>query len=555
MITKLLSRESASMTGAALLIGAASLLSRVLGVVRERLLVGTFGVGPELDAYYAAFQVPNMVYNLLVLGTLSVAFIPVFVGLREKEERAAWDFANGVLNLTVLAMGLLGALVALFARPLTALAVPGFPPEQQALVAELSRILALGIVFFAISNVFGSVLNARKRFLAVALAPLIYNLSIILGLAVTRDVHGTVWSAAIGAGLHAVIQCAAASGAGWRYAPTLGLRTAAMRGFLRLFFPRIWGIDISQVSVFVGTVIGSALAAGSVALFNVANNIQTVPVAVFGYAFAIAAFPGLTEALARRDKAGFVQSFGAAARQVVFFLLPIGFLTVVLRAHVVRLIIGTRELSWDDTRLAAAALALFALTLFLQGLAPLFSRAFYAMKNTWIPVLVSAVAVSVNITLAYGFLWFLARDGVWVDALITALRLEGIADVRVLALPLAFSTAVAVQVLTLAVVLRVRFGSFGGRRLALSGAKMLAASVAAGLAAYGGLLAAETLAQTRTALGLLGQFTVAAGMGMVAYLLAAVALRTEEAELFLAAARKRVMRITRPVGVGEGERL
>ncbi len=555
MIAKLLSRESASMTGAALLIGAASLFSRVLGVVRERLLVSTFGVGPDLDAYYAAFQVPNMVYNLLVLGTLSVAFIPVFVGLREKDEAEAWRFASGVLGLTTLVMGALGALIVLFAGPLTALAVPGFAPAQQALVAQLSQVLAVGIVLFAISNVFGSVLNARKRFLAVALAPLVYNVSIIVGLAVTRDVHGVVWSATLGAGLHALIQFSAASGAGWRFVPTLALGTAAMREFLRLFFPRIWGIDISQVSVFVGTAVGSALAAGSVALFNVANNIQTVPVAVFGYAFAIAAFPSLTEALARKDKESFVRSFGAAARQTAFFLLPLGLLTIVLRAHIVRLIIGTRQLSWDDTRLAAAALALFALTLFLQGLAPLFSRAFYAMKNTWIPVLVSAVAVAVNITLAYGFLRFLARGGAWVDALIALLRLEGIADVRMLALPLAFSTAVTVQVSVLAVVLRLRFGSFGGRRLALSAVKMLAASLAAAVAAYLGLLAAETLALTRTGLGLLGQFAVAAGAGLATYLAVAVAVRSEEAALFLAAAQRRVLRITRPVGVGEGERL
>ncbi len=555
MIGKLLSRETTSITGAALLLGAASLASRVMGVLRERLLVDRFGVGPVLDAYYAAFQVPNMVYNLLVLGTLSVALIPVFAALWQKREQDAWQFADSVLTATALAMGALAAAVAICAQPLTGVFLPGFTPETRALTADLTRILALSVFLFSLSNVFGSVLNARKRFLAVAAAPVVYNAAIIAGLLAGKDVRGVAWFVVVGAALHLCVQAAAALKAGWRVRASFAFSGAAFRDFLKLFVPRIWGVDISQVSVFVGTAIGSTLAAGSVALFNLATNIAVVPVAVFGYPFAIAAFPTLTESLARRDRDGFVNAFGAAGRQIVFFLLPVGFLTIVLRAHIVRLIIGTRQLSWDDTRLAAAALALFALTLFLQGLAPLFSRAFYAMKNTWIPVLVSGLAVAVNVTLACGFPAFLGADGPTVDALVRLLRLDGIVDLRMLALPLAFSAAAAVQVIALAVVLRLRFGPFGGRRLALSAVKVLAASLLAAIAAYGGLQAAETFAQTRTYLGLLTQFLVAAGLGGAVYMLAALAFKTEEAELFLSAAHKRVMRITRPLSVGEGERL
>ncbi len=555
MIGKLLSRETTSITGAALLLGAASLASRVLGVLRERLLVGSFGVGPQLDAYYAAFQVPNMVYNLLVLGTLSVAFIPVFTVLWQKREQDAWRFADSVLTATALAMGALAAAVTLCAQPLTDVLLPGFAPETRLLTAELTRILALSVFLFSLSNVFGSVLNARKRFLAVAAAPLVYNAAIIAGILTGQDVRGVAWFVVAGAALHLCVQAAAALHVGWRVRPSLMFSGAAFRDFLKLFVPRIWGVDITQVSVFVGTAIGSTLASGSVALFNLATNIAVVPVAVFGYPFAIAAFPTLTDSLARHDREGFVRAFGAAGRQIVFFLLPAGFLTIVLRAQIVRLIIGTRQLSWDDTRLAAAALAVFALTLFIQGLAPLFSRAFYAMKNTWIPVLVSGLAVAVNVALAWGFPAFLAADGPAVDTLVRLLRLEDIADLRMLALPLAFSAAAGVQVVALAIVLRFRFGSFGGRRLALSATKVLAASLLAAVAAYGGLQAAETFAQTRTYLGLFTQFVVAAGLGGAVYMLAALAFKTEEAELFLAAAHKRVMRITRPLGVGEGERL
>lgn len=555
MIGKLLNRETTNITGAALLLGVASLVSRILGVLRERLLVGRFGVGPELDAYYAAFQVPNMVYNLLVLGTLSVAFIPVFTALWQKRDQDAWRFADSVLTATALAMGALAACVVFFAQPLTDVFLPGFAPATRVLTADLTRILALSVFLFSLSNVFGSVLNARKRFLAVAAAPVVYNAAIIAGILTGQGVRGVAWFVVVGAALHLCVQVAAALKVGWRVRLSFAFSGAAFRDFLKLFVPRIWGVDISQVSVFVGTAIGSTLASGSVALFNLATNIAMVPVAVFGYPFAIAAFPTLTESLARNDRDGFVRAFGAASRQIVFFLLPVGFLTIVLRAQIVRLIIGTRQLSWDNTRLAAAALALFALTLFLQGLAPLFSRAFYAMKNTWIPVLVSGAAVAVNVSLAWAFPAFLAADGPIVDALIRFLRLEGIVDLRMLALPLAFSAAASVQVVVLAVVFRFRFGSFGGRRLALSAVKVLVASSLAAVAAYGGLQAAETFAQTRTYLGLFAQFLIAAGLGGAVYMLAALAFKTEEAELFLSAAHKRVMRITRPLGVGEGERL
>lgn len=555
MIGRLLSRESTSMTGAALLLGAASLASRVLGVLRERLLVGNFGVGPELDAYYAAFQLPNIVYNLLVLGTLSVAFIPVFVGLWQKRQDEAWRFANTVLNATMLVMGLLAVAVWFAAPALTAFYLPGFSPQTRALTAELTRILVASIFLQALSHAVASVLNAQRRFIAGAMAPLLYNAAIIAGLALGFGVRGVAWCVVAGSALHLLTQTAAAARIGWHYRAACAWRMPAMREFLKLFVPRIWGVDISQMSVFVGTAVGSLLASGSVALFNLATNIAVVPVAVFGYPFAIAAFPTLTEALARKDREAFVNAFGAAGRQIVFFLLPVGFLTVVLRAHIVRLIIGTRQLSWDDTRLAAAALALFAATLFLQGLAPLFSRAFYAMKNTWIPVLVSGAATATNVALAWGLPAVIAARGPVADAVVRAFRLEGVADARMLALPVAFSAAAAVHVVALAVVLRMRFGSFGGRRLASSAAKVLAASLLAATAAYAGLQAAEVFAQSRTYAGLLAQFLVAAGLGGAVYLVAALVLKTEEAELFLAAAHRRVLRITRPLGIGEGERL
>lgn len=555
MLPAFLSRESANITGAALVIGIAAFASRLLGVFRERLLVGRFGVGADLDAYYAAFQVPNIVYNFLILGVLSAAFIPVFVDLWQNHRDDAWRFANTVLHVTAGVMGVLSVIVFITAPVLVRAVAPGFSDSVSAEVAALTRILVISIFLFSLSNVFGSVLNAQKRFVAVSVAPLLYNISIIVGVLIAHDVRTVAWAVVVGAAAHLVLQILVAVSVGWRWAPVLKLRSPGVGTFFRLFVPRMWGVDISQVSVFLGTMIGSGLAVGSVALFNLATNIAIVPVAIFGYAYAIAAFPPLTESLARRDREEFIRVFAGTARQILFFLMPIGLWTIVLRAHIVRLIIGTRQLSWDDTRLAAAAVALFAITLCMQGMAPLLTRAFYAMKNTWIPVLVSAGAMVVFVLTAIGTLYLFGHDPEWTRSFAGLLRLSDVPDVRMLALPLAYSVAASFQVVVLGVLLRRRFGSFGGRHVARAAGTMLAATLLGALAAYGGLQASAGLADARTYMGVLIQFVFSALLGAAVYLMAAVSLKVPEAEVVLQAVKRRMIRITKPLGVGEGERL
>lgn len=555
MLRTFFTKESESIAGAALFIGAASFASRILGVLRERLLVGHFGVGADLDAYYAAFQAPNIMYNLLILGTLSVAFIPIFVRLAEDRLEEAYAFAHTVLTATGVVMGVLCAVIIVGARPLAQLVVPGFSDAAQAEVASLTRILAFSIFLFSLSNVFGSVLNARKRFVAVAVAPLLYNLAIIAAIFVAPDVRGVAWGAVCGALLHCVLQVVVAARCG--FVPRLAwkVQSQGFRDFLKLFVPRIWGVDVSQMSVFLGTVIGSGLLVGSVALFNLATNIAMVPVAIFGYAFAIAAFPALNAARAKQDRDGFIQIFTDTARQIIFFLLPTSVLLILLRAHVVRLIIGTRQLSWDDTRLAAAAVALFAVSICLQGLAPLLSRAFYAMKNTWIPVLVSGGTIVVYISVAYAVLFLMTRDAAWSASFSRLLRLEGIGDVRMLALPLAYTVAAVVQVVALAVWLRTKFGSFGGRTMVVEAAKMVVATLVAGIATYGGLQAGAGLGEARTYLSVLEQFLFAGALGGMVYMMAAISLKIPEAEGFLQTIRRRMVKLSKPLGLGEGERL
>lgn len=553
-LKRLFSSEQQSVTGAAILIGASSLLSRILGVFRERLLVGAYGVGDTLDAYYASFQVPNFLYNLLVLGTLSVAFIPVFAEWYERDKKEAWKIVSAVFSTTVVVMGVCSAVIILFAEPFTRLVAPGFTGEKLALAVSLTRLMAFSPFFFALSSVFGSLLNARKHFFAGAVAPLVYNLSIIVGIwlgGATADVRFVAWAVLVGAGGHAAMQGISAIFFGFRPRVTLALSHTGVRNVWRLFFPRVWGIDISQISLLIGSVIGSLLVAGSVALFNLASNIQALPVSVLGTSFAIAVFPAFSQALARGDRGGFLELLSRTSRQILFFLLPVGAITIVLRAHIIRLVIGTDKLSWDETRLAAAALAFFAASLWAQGLTPLFSRAFYALKNTVIPVLISTVAVVVYVVSAYGVLGYIGAYPTVSPALISFLRLRGVADIRMLALPFAFSVASVAQIVLLAAALRRVQGPIDGHRIAFSVFKTACGALVALLATRAGLFLAALFVSDRTVVGVFVQAVSAFLLSVISFFVVMRLLRSEESALFVASWKRKVLKITKPLGIGD----
>lgn len=551
------SAEQKTITAAALLIGASSLVSRLLGVVRERLLVGEFGVGDTLDAYYAAFQIPNFLFNLLILGTLSAAFVPVFTDYLEEKRNEAWRIAASVLNITIVVMGGLSVVLYILTPLLMNVVAPGFVGEKLRLASELTRLMLLSPFLFSISAVFGGILTSFRRFLVLSLAPLVYNVSIIMGIVVLAPrygIRGVALGVVFGAALHALIQIPVAASLGFRFQPLFDFANRGVRQIGRLFVPRIFGIDITQISLLVGTIIGSTLAVGSVALFNLATNIETVALGVFGIPFAVAVFPALSRAAAKKSRADFIRAFSSTARQILFFLLPISAMTIVLRAHIVRLVIGTRQISWDDTRLAAAALALFAITLAFQGLTPLLSRTFYALKNTWIPVVVSGVSVIANVGAAFGFLGLLDREARVHTAIQGLLRLQDVADIRMLALPIAFSVAAVVQTVLLGIILRNKLHHFDGRRISVAFLKIGISSFFAAFATYAGLYAAESLAGGRTFVGLLSQFFIASILGFLAFFGISLFLRTEETTLFLAILRKKFFR-QKPVGLSETEEM
>ncbi|OIO48396.1 MAG: murein biosynthesis integral membrane protein MurJ [Parcubacteria group bacterium CG1_02_40_82] len=552
------SNKAQTITSAAILIGAAALGSRLLGMVRQRLLVGTFGAGDKLDAYFAAFQVPDLAYNFLILATLSVAFIPVFCEYLNRDKKEAWHIANSILNLIIIVMGFLCFGLFLWAPHLVKLISPGFSGQKYELTVNLTRVLVLSPWLFSISTVFSSILNSFKSFTLVAIAPILYNLGIIFGilfLAPVWGIYGVVVGVIIGALLHIAIQIPGVKKFGFSWRPILDLKNRGVRQILKLILPRMLSLDVSQMSQLVGTIIASTLVVGSVAIFNLIYNIEAVPIGVFAISFVVSVFPSLSHHIARAEREEFRQDFSYTARQIIFFLVPLAILTFIFRAQIVRLIIGTQNLSWDETRLAAAALGIFAFAFVFQGISPLLARSFFALKNSLIPFFASIISIGVNVFSTFLFLNLLKRDGAFVSGIISFLKLEGLSDIRVLALPLGFFLASFFNTAVLFVLLRRFFGRLDGKKIMVTFLKYLMAGLVAGVVGYAGLYFIEPFLNTHTFIGVLLQLVFATLIALCAFVLVSLFLKSEEMINLARALRRKVFKTEEYVGVGETEEL
>lgn len=388
--------------GAALVIALSGVVSRLLGFLRDRMLASTFGAGDALDAYYAAFRIPDLFYGLLVAGALSAAFVPLFTELQEEDKKESWKLTNGLLQAIILVLGGLSFFGILFSPWLVALLVPGFAVAQQDLTVTLTRIMLLSPLLLGLSAVFGGVLVSLKRFIAYSLAPVFYNLGIIFGilfLVPRYGISGVAWGVVLGALLHMLVQYPAFVSSGFERtkANILFWRDKRLQSVIKLMVPRSLSMGITQISLFVVTIFASTLSVGSLTAFNFANNIQSVPLGIFGVAFSLAAFPVLSAYAAKKKDEEFFCSVINTSKRILFFVIPVSVVMILFRAQFVRIILGAGEFDWEDTIMTFEILRWFAISLFAQCLIPLFARSFFALKNTKTPLYIALFSEAVHI--------------------------------------------------------------------------------------------------------------------------------------------------------------
>lgn len=379
-------------------------LSNILGLLRDHFLAQKISTD-LLDTYYAAFRLPDMIFNLLILGAISAAFIPVFTNyIAKKEIKTAWRVTASFMNIACLVIIGCIIILAILMPYLIPLLVPKFDAAKQVLTTQLARLMLISPLFFGISYLLGAILNSFKRFLIYSIAPLVYNLSIIIATIFFADkigVYAPVFGVIIGAFLHMSVQIPSAISLGWRPMFVFDWANEGVKKIIKLMIPRAIGLGATQLMLLFYTAIASSLGAGAVAIFNLADNIQTMPTVVFGTSLATAVFPSLTEAVSLKKDDDFSSYIWRSIRAILFILIPAGVAIILLRAQIVRLILGSGFFGWGQTIQTANALGWFAIALFAQGLIPLLARAFYAMHNTKTPMTISIISITLSIILGF----------------------------------------------------------------------------------------------------------------------------------------------------------
>jgi putative peptidoglycan lipid II flippase len=380
-------------------------LSRVAGLAREMIIGARFGTSAQLDAYLAAFRVPDLLFQLVAGGALGSAFIPVFTGaLTRRDLTGAWRLFSAVTNLVMIVMTVLAGLAALLAPWLVrTILAPGFTPAQQALTAELMRWMLISTVIFGVSGIVMGVLNSFQHFLLPALAPLLYNLSIIAGawfLAPTLGVYGLVLGVIAGAALHLDVQLFGLWRYNARYFGTLGLDNPRVREVGRLMAPRILGLAVVQVNFWVNTLLASSLPAGSLSALNYAWLLMLLPQGIVAQGVATAAFPTFAALEARGQHHELRRTISTTLRGVLFLAIPAAAGLFVWRVPLIRMLLERGQFTEQSTALTAAALAFYAFGLVGHSALEILARAFYALHDTRTPVTIGVLAMGLNVALS-----------------------------------------------------------------------------------------------------------------------------------------------------------
>ncbi|MBI3954695.1 murein biosynthesis integral membrane protein MurJ [Candidatus Collierbacteria bacterium] len=400
----LFNHQHKSILSAAFVIGASYLGSAFLGLIRNRLLAARFfgGMERDLDVYFAAFVIPDTIFQLLIVGAVSVAFIPIYQSYSLKSQDKANELANAALTTIGLSLIFLTLLLVIFAEPVAGL-LAHYPPDQLKLMANLIRLMSLAQVLFAVSAFLTGILQAHRRFLIPAIAPLLYNLGTILGIYFLSSSLG-IYSAALGvvfgALLHVLIQIPLARYLGFTPKPLLKPNHPGVVSMLKLMPPRTLALAVDQIERWVAVNLTSLLFAGSLSLFSFARQLYVLPISLFGISLSQASFPVLAEE-ANGHKEKFIATLRKSILQIFFFALPASILILVLRIPLVRLAFGAKTFPWIATLLTGKTLAFLSLTIAPQAVTHLLTRAFHAYKNTKTPLLVGLISMFVFTLVAY----------------------------------------------------------------------------------------------------------------------------------------------------------
>lgn len=527
-VFSLLYKEVKGLHQAAYVLALFTIASQILAIVRDRTLAHQFGAGYELDLYYTAFRIPDLLF-VLFASVLSVyVLLPFVVGAAKTAQ--GQHLLSQVFTIFLVSYTTLALVIFLLLPWAVPVLFPGFDSVGHAEIVTLTRILLLQPLFLGLSSLCGVITQLQHRFVIYALSPLIYNIGIILGVAVFYEWWGMVgltWGVVLGAIGHVAIQVPLIRKSELRFALTRHFDSAALFQLAWVAIPRGLTLSLHQLQFLLFVSLASIMAVGSISVLQFAYNLQSVPLAIIGVSYSVAAFPTLAQLLAEQKQKDFNLYVLTAVRHIIFWSLPIIALVVVLRAQIVRVLLGSGSFDWDDTRLTAAVLAVFVVTLTVQAMLLLLTRALYAGGRTLLPLLLAVIGVSIGTVSAWLlYRWFLVSEEARL-VIADILRLRDVVGVEVLALPLGFTLGVLVELLLIVLVSRKIF-AMSFRPVYRTFAMSLVSALVGGMAAYATLHFVVEGVNQEKFLGIFIQGVVAGLVGVTMVIATYALLRSTE---------------------------
>ncbi|MDE2399733.1 MAG: hypothetical protein KGL67_01840 [Patescibacteria group bacterium] len=531
-ILRILGKEYGNVNQAALLLGIFAFLSQILALFRDRFMAHFIGPSPTLDAYYAAFRVPDLIFiSIASLASITV-LIPFLVEKMDdgKVTPKAQKFLNEVFTIFFLTMILVSFVVFLLLPILIPFIAPGFTPVMQGKLIVLSRIMLLSPILMGLSNLFGTVTQLFRKFFIYSLSPILYNIGIIIGVVFIYPifgVYGLAIGVALGALMHFTVQILASYSCGFVPKFSISVNFKEIKKVAMISLPRTLGLSFNNIALISIIAFASFLKSGSISIYNFADNLQSVPLNIIGISYAVAAFPTLTKSISLGKMDDFRKHLKSAARAITFWSIPVIFLFIVVRAQIVRVILGSGSFSWDNTRLVAACLAIFSVSILAQGITTLLSRAYYANGDTKRPLIVNFSCSILIVILSYIFIHFFETMPMLRYFIESMLKVNDIPGTEVLMLPLAYSAGTILNAVLHWYFVRKDF-MHGESFITTTFFQSLGASFFLGLVAYLSLNILAPFFGTTTFLGVFLQGFLSGLLGIAAAILILHLLKNQE---------------------------
>jgi len=537
----LLNKNISGLHQTAYLLGFFAFLSQLLALLRDRLLAHSFGAGQVLDIYYASFRIPDFIF-IMVASIVSISVLVPFLTEEINKEQHGRKFMSEIFSVFLLLIIIVCSIAFVLMPKIIPLLFGAFSDEALKQTILLSRVLLLSPVLLGLSNFFTSIIQVNHKFFVYALAPLLYNIGIIVGILFFYPMWGLVGlvgGVIFGAFMHLAIQLPSVFRLKFLPKFTLIRNFKKIRQIIILSLPRTLALSASGLAMLFLVSLASSMGEGSVSVFVFAFSLQSVPLSIIGISYSVAAFPTLSKLFSDKKVDEFFEQITTAARHIVFWATVVLVLFIVLRAQIVRTILGSGKFDWNDTRITAACLAAFALSVTAQSLVLLFIRGYYAAGKTIKPVLVSIFSAGCIIVSALFFRWLLTNFDFLKNIVGIIFRIDDIKDIEVLVLPISYSLGTFINASLLWFMFQKDFNRFSSS-LEKSFLQTFIASLMMGVFAYFSLNLWNDVFDINTFWGIFLQGFLSGIIGLIVLVLVLKLLENEEINEILLAVKQKL---------------